>query len=318
MKKISVVIPCYNDSKSIFQLRERLVKVFTEKLPQYNYEIIYVDDCSPDDTWEEIKKVCSQDKKCKGVRNVRNFGIVRNSFSALTYGSGDATFLLFGDLQDPPEYLPLFVEEWENGHQVVAGARQNTYTGVLLKIIRKIYYGLMEKLTNRKIASGVSFYGLYDRSFIDILKQIEDVQPVLNGIIAEYAPNLKIIDVKQEASVRGKSNIKFWGRYDIAMMNLTSYSKFLLRIVTLIGAVIGVLSIFFTTFVLIQKLVFWDTFAFGIPVIICGVFFFGGVQLFFLGIVGEYVLSINNRSMKRPITVAGEKVNFDEVVSNNI
>ena len=312
MKKISVVIPCYNDSKSIIQMRERLVQIFTNHLPHYDYEIIYVDDCSPDETWSEIKKVCVNDAKCKGIRNARNFGLVRNSFSSLLYGSGDVVFLIFGDMQDPPEYLPEFVDHWENGHMVVSGARQNSYTGTILQIIRKLYYAMMERLTNNKIVSGVNFFGLYDKSFIEILKQIEDVQPVLNGIITEYARNLKIVDVVQEKSTRGKSNINFWGRYDLAMMNLTSYSKMFLRMITFVGAGFGLFSILFSLYVLVQKLLFWDNYAVGIPALTCGVFFLGGVQLFFLGIIGEYLLSVNNRSMKRPLVVISDRINFDE------
>ena len=314
MKKISVVIPCYNDSSSISMMRERLTQIFLNQLQQYDYEIIYVDDCSPDNekTWNEIKRTCYVDKKCKGIRNTRNFGSVRNSFSSLLYGEGDATFFLFGDLQDPPEYLPEFIKYWEAGYKVIVGARQNSYTNLLLRLMRKFYYFIIEKLTNKKITSGVSFFGLYDRSFLQILEKIEDIQPVLNGIITEYAPNLKIIDVRQEKSARGKTNVNFWGRYDLAMINMTSYSKMLLRAATFIGAILGLISIMFSFFVFIQKLILWDTFSAGIPALICGVFFLGGLQLFFLGVMGEYILSINNRSIKRPVTVVAERINFDD------
>jgi glycosyltransferase involved in cell wall biosynthesis len=312
MKKISVVIPCYNDSNSIAQMRKRLKRVFSESLPDYDYEIIYVDDCSPDNTWEEIQKVCVTDNKCKGIRNIRNFGFARNSFSALTYGNGDATFFLYGDMQDPPEYLPELVSHWENGHMVVVGARMNSYTGKFLSFLRNFYYNTMEKLTNKKIVKGVAFYGLYDKSFIDILDKIEDVQPVINGIIGEYAGNVKLVNIMQEKGGRGKSNINFWGRYDLAMVNLTSYSKMLLRTVTFIGAFFGFLSIAFSLFVFVFKLLNWDAYSVGIPALTCGVFFLGGMQLFFLGIIGEYVLSINNRSMKRPLTVIAERLNFDD------
>jgi len=312
MTKISVVIPCYNDSKSIMLLRDRLTAIFTGQLPQYDYEIIYVDDCSPDDTWSEIQQVCVIDHKCKGIRNARNFGLVRNSFSSLLYGNGDAVFLVFGDLQDPPEYLPEFIKHWESGNKVVVGARKNSYTSLILRLLRKFYYRMMEKLTKNKIVSGVNFFGLYDRSFIRVLEQIEDVQPVLNGIIAEYAGDLKVVDVTQDKSARGKSNINFWGRYDLAMMNLTSYSKLFLRMVTFIGVGFGLFGVLFSLWVFIQKVLYWDNYSAGIPALICGVFFLGGLQLFFLGIIGEYLLSINNRSMKRPLVVVSERINIDE------
>ncbi len=313
MKKISVVIPCYNDSNSIAQMCERLVKVFVEQLPQYDYEIIYVDDCSPDNnkTWYEIRKVCKMDKRCKAVRNARNFGFYRNVFAAMRYGTGDATFMLFGDLQDPPEYLPEFVKYWEKGSRVVVGQRGNSYNKPLIRLARKVYYKAITKLSNNTQIEGLSGFGLYDRSFVKILDDIEDIQPILTGIITEYVRDIKVIPVVQEKGGRAKSNLNFWGKYDGAMMSITSYTKTLLRMATFIGALVGVLSVLYALFIVGYKILFWDTFEYGIPSLIAGMFFLGAVQLFFLGILGEYVLSINNRSMKRPLVVVDECLNFE-------
>ena len=311
MKKISVVVPCYNDSSSIVQLRERLLKVFSEQLPQYEYEIIFVDDCSPDNTWSVIKNTCASDVKCKGVRNARNFGVIRNLFAAMKYGTGDAVFMVFGDLQDPPEYLPEFIKQWENGSQVVVGQRSNTYNKRLTRFARWLYYRLIKKLSNKQLLEGVNGFGLYDSSFIKILSDIEDIQPVLPGIITEYAQRVVFVPVHQEKGMRGTSGINFWNRYDIAMMSLTSYTKSLLRIVTFIGAIIGTLSLLLAFWILIHKLIAWDSFLLGLPILTVGMFFLGAVQLFFLGIIGEYVLSINNRSIKRPIVVIDETINFE-------
>ena len=313
MKKISVVIPCYNDSNSIKNMHRRLIDIFSNDLSTYNYEIIFVDDRSPDNTWDKIREVCSIDPKVRGVRNLRNFGYYRNVFAALSYGkNSDATFLLFGDLQDPPEALVSFVKHWQEGYKVVVGARANSYNSFFIRILRRSYYRLITKLTNNTHAKGVSGYGLYDKNVIDIFKEIDDIQPFLPGIIAEYIRDIKIIPIVQEEGGRGKSNFNFWGRYDGAMMSITSYTKLLLRLATFAGAMIGVFSFLFAIFIVIQRLVFGHVFDVGIPSIIAGVFFLGAVQLFFLGILGEYVLSINNRTMKRPIVVIDEKIN-DEV-----
>jgi len=314
MKKISVVIPCYNDSASVVQMYERLTCVFKSELHEYDYEIIYCDDYSPDNgkTWEEIKKVCELDKKCRGVRNVKNFGIYRNPFAAMMYGTGDVTFMIFGDIQDPPEYLPEMVRYWEEGYKVVVGVRPNQYYGFFTNILRKVYYWLISKLSNNHQIVGANGFGLYDKSFVDILHKIDDVQPILTGVVTEYGSNIKLIYIKQEKGGReGKSNLNFWGKYDAAMVSITSYTKMLLRLITFIGLIVGTMSIIFAIIIFVQKLLNWDAFLLGIPALTVGMFFLGAIQLFFLGIIGEYVLAINNRSMKRPLVVTGEKVNFD-------
>jgi hypothetical protein len=230
---------------------------------------------------------------------------------SMKYGDGDAVFMIFGDLQDPPEVLPEFVEHWERGHKVVVGARSNSYNKYFIRVMRKAYYKIITRLSGNRQIEGISGFGLYDRKFVDILEDIDDIQPVLPGIITEYVRDIKIIPVRQEKGGRGKSNLNFWGKYDGAMMSITSYTKSLLRAVTFVGAVMGFLSIMYAAFIFVYKLLFWDVFAFGIPALTVGLFFLGAVQLFFLGILGEYVLSINNRSMKRPLVVVDEKLNFD-------
>jgi glycosyltransferase involved in cell wall biosynthesis len=312
MSKISVVIPCYNDSKSITQMHERLTAVFKNDLPQYDYEIIFVDDRSPDGTWEEIKKVCAVDTKIKGIRNTTNFGFYRNVFSSMKYGNGDAVFMIFGDLQDPPEVLPEFVKRWEAGCKVVVGARSNTYSKRFIAFARSIYYKLLYFLSNRRQIEGTSGFGLYDRSFIEVLRDIDDIQPVLTGIITEYVKDVEIIPVLQEKGGRAKSNLNFWGKYDGAMITITSYTKFLLRLCTFVGITIGCLSLMFAILVLFLKLTSLYPYPVGIPSITVGMFFLGAVQLFFLGILGEYVLSINERSMKRPLVVVDERLNFED------
>jgi glycosyltransferase involved in cell wall biosynthesis len=313
MKKISVVIPCYNDSNSIVSMYDRLIMVFRNNLCTYDYEIIYADDCSPDEgkTWGEIKSVCKLDPEhVKGVRNTKNFGFYRNCFETMKYGNGDAVFMVFGDMQDPPEALPEFVKYWEDGYKVVVGQRLNSYNKALIRLGRKIYYRVLSRLSNNKHIEGVSGYGLYDKSFVKILYGIEDTQPIIPGIVGEYVSDVKIIKICQQRGGRAKSNLNFWGKYDGGMMTITSYTKSLLRMVTFIGLAVGILSAIYALYIVIYKILFWDNFAHGIPSLLTGMFFLGSVQLFFLGIVGEYILSINNRSMKRPLVVVDEKINF--------
>ncbi len=312
MKKISVTIPCWSEEKSIHQMYERLINVFHEELPQYDYEIIFVDDYSPDNTREEIRKLCAVDKKVKAVFNARNFGFSRNVFATLQYGSGDATFMLFGDLQDPPELLPEMVKRWEAGSKVVIGQRTKGNENPIMYSMRKVYYKLMELLSDSKQIEHFNGFGLYDKSFIDVLKKLDDPMPYLKGIISELAIEQSIVPYEQAASLRGKSGANFLKNYDLAMQGITSYTKILMRIATFLGAGLGIISAIFAIFVLISKLCNWGLYPYGTATIIIGVFFIGAVQLFFMGILGEYVLSINTRSMKRPLVIVGEKINFEQ------
>lgn len=312
MKKISVVIPCYGEEKSVHLMYDRLLTVFKNNLANYDYEIIFVDDCSPDDTWNKIKEVCKSDSKVKGVHNACNFGFTRNVFATLKYGIGDATFMIFGDLQDPPELLPEFVKKWEEGYKTVIGQKNVSDENKIMFFFRSIYYRLIGKLSSTKQIEHFNGYGLYDKSFIETIKQIEDPAPYLKGIVAEFSSDIYVMHYHQQESNRGSSGFNFFKLYDVAMLGITSYTKTLMRIATFIGTIIGILSGLFALFIFINKLINWNSYPIGIPTIICGIFFIGAVQLFFTGILGEYILSINTRSMKRPLVVIGEKVNFDE------
>ncbi|WP_040658605.1 glycosyltransferase family 2 protein [Oscillibacter ruminantium] len=318
MKKISVTIPCWAEEKSVRQMYERLTKVFREQLPQYEYEIIFVDDCSPDHTQDEVRKLCEEDKRVKGVFNARNFGFTRNVFETLTYGNGDATFMLFGDLQDPPEMLPKFVAEWEAGHKVVVGQKTSSRENPLMYFCRSVYYKIIEKMSDSRQIQHFNGFGLYDRAFIDVMRQIDDPIPYLKGIVSEFGMNLSVIQYEQAASLRGKSGFNFFKYYDVAMLGITSYTKVLMRIATFIGAILGIFSVCLAIFVLITKLLNWNAYPYGTASILIGVFFIGAVQLFFVGILGEYILSINTRSMRRPRVVVGEKINFESTQTGDL
>lgn len=309
-KKISVVVPCYNDSRSIRNMRDRIKTVFINELQNYDYEIIYSDDCSPDDTWDEIEKICKEDSKCKGVHNFTNFGPDRNIFQSMKYGYGDAVFMIFGDLQQPPEALPEFVKYWEEGYDTVIGIHENTKDKGLLSICRKFYYWFSIRASNNRLIANFDNFGLYDKGVIDAIRSIENVQPSVPGILAEYGGKIKRVMVEQNESERGKSNFNFFRKYDVAMVNITSYTKILLRAATFIGSIVGLLSIIFAFATVVLKVLYWDSYPMGIPSIIAGIFFLGGIQLFFLGIMGEYIMSINERSMKKPTVVCDKTINM--------
>lgn len=291
---------------------DRLTKVFCEQLPQYDYEIIFVDDYSPDNTREEIRKLCNEDKHVKAIFNARNFGFNRNVFASLQYGTGDATFMLFGDLQDPPEILPQMVEKWEQGYKVIIGQKTKSNESRLMYSLRTVYYKLIRALSDSKQIQHFNGFGLYDRDFIDVMCQIDDPNPYLKGLVSEFGMNMYILPYEQAESLRGKSGFNFMKYYDVAMLGITSYTKILMRIATFIGVILGLFSVCLAIFVFITKLLNWNAYPYGTASILIGVFFIGAVQLFFTGILGEYILSINTRSMRRPLVVVGERINFED------
>lgn len=312
-KTISVVVPCYNEGQSVIAMYDRLTAVFENSLPSYNFEIIYADDFSSDDTRDLIRELAKKDSRVKGVFNARNFGFHRNVFSSLTYGSGDATFLLFGDLQDPPENLPEFVVKWEEGAKVVIGQRRSSDEGFVMRTCRRAYYTLIDWFADTPQIDRFTGYGLYDVQFIDILRQIGDTQPFFKAVVAEYGIDLAVVTYDQAQSARGKSNFNFLKNYDFAMQGITASTKLLMRLATFIAAAIGVICLVIALFVLGRKLVDWNAYPVGEASRTVGMFFLGAIQLFFIGILGEYILSINSRMGSKPRVVVGERLNFDIV-----
>lgn len=291
---------------------DRLTKIFHEQLPQYNYEIIFVDDYSPDNTRNEIRKLCKEDKHVKAVFNAKNFGFTRNVFASLLYGTGDVTFMLFGDLQDPPELLPKTVEKWEQGYKVIIGQKTKSNESRLMYSLRTVYYKLIGALSDSKQIQHFNGFGLYDKEFIDVMRKIDDPNPYLKGLVSEFGINMYILPYEQAESLRGKSGFNFMKYYDVAMLGITSYTKILMRIATFIGVILGLFSVCLAVFVFITKLLNWNAYPYGTASILIGVFFIGAIQLFFTGILGEYILSINTRSMRRPLVVVGERINFED------
>lgn len=311
-KKISVIVPCYNEEKTVKEVYDRLNALFRSELVAYDYEIIYVDDYSSDHTRIEIEQLCKVDKKVKAVFNARNFGFHRNVFQSYQYATGDCAFMMFGDLQDPPEMLPVFVRKWEEGYKCVVGQKEKSEEGALKNSLRRLYYKIINIFSDSKQLELVNGFGLYDRAFLNVLKGIEDTVPFFKSILNEYGMDLCLVKYKHQASKRGKSNFNFWKNYDFAMHGLTSSTKLLMRLATFISIFIGTICLGYTAYVFIRKLLYWDTYPLGSASIMIGVFFLGSVQLFFIGILGEYILSINERVSKKPRVVVEKRINFEE------
>ncbi len=309
--KIGVVIPTRNEEGNVERIYERLTEIFRKELPQFDYEILYIDNKSTDRTREILEALCKRDKHVKCIFNVHDFEFFRSVYHGMTQSDGDATFLINCDMQEPPEMLVDFVREWQAGTAVVLGIKQKSKDPLWIQCLRKAYYWTVGCLAESKQIANCNGFGLYDRSYIQILRDLDDRDPYPKNLVAEYAPSLKTFPYYQERRKSGHGTTNFFRLYDFAMTGITSTSKVVLRMCTFIGMLVSLIAIVIGISAVISKLTHWDSFQIGIAGIATGVFFLGGVQLFFLGILGEYILSINTKVTRRPVVVEERRINFD-------
>ena len=310
MKKISVIIPTYNEEENVPVLCPILVNIFTEQLPQYDYEIIFIDNDSQDLTREKLKELCSLNPKVKAIFNAKNFGQMKSPYYGLIQTTGDCTILMCADLQDPPQMIVDFIREWEQGFKIVTAIKHKSQENSLMYLMRTIYYKVIKSISEAEHIEHFTGFGLYDKQFIEVLRQIRDPLPYLRGIVGELGFRRKDIYYEQQKRQFGKSNNNWYSLYDIGMLGITSYSKIALRLATFLGFIISGISFLIAVIYFVLKLTNWDTFQLGLAPMVIGIFFLGSVQLFFIGLLGEYILNINARVIKRPLVVEEDRINF--------
>ena len=310
MKKISIVIPTYNEEENVEPLSKEIVAVFENKLAYLDYEIIFIDNYSKDSTREVIKRICAENPKIKAIFNARNFGHIRSPFYAITQTDSDASILMCADFQDPVAMIVDFVKEWENGYKIVIGIKHKSKENKLMYFFRSAYYKIIKKAAEVEQIEHFTGFGLYDRAFVDVLRELDDPMPYMRGIVAELGFERKEINYEQLKRRAGKTKNNWYTLYDIGMIGITSYSKIIMRLATIFGFIFSGISMFVALAYLILKLMFWDRFPAGTAPILIGVFLFGSLQLFFIGFLGEYILNINSRVMKRPLVIEEKRINF--------
>lgn len=315
MKKISILIPCYNEVENVDLMAMAVTNVMTEALPQYDYELLFIDNCSTDGTRDKLEKLCGDDKRIKAIFNVTNFGQFNSPFHGMCQTTGDCTISMCCDFQDPVEMIPTFVHEWEQGHKIVSGIKSTSKENGFIYWLRSCYYKLIKNMSDVKMIEHFTGFGLYDKSFIAILKELNDPVPFLRGIVAEYGSgfNRKEIFYEQAKRRAGKTHNNFFSLYDAAMLSITSYTKVGLRIATLLGFLSSGISMLIALVYLIMKLCNWDNFQAGNAPMVLGVYILGSIQLFFIGLIGEYILNINTRVIHRPLVVEEKRLNFENV-----
>lgn len=310
-KKISILIPCYNEEENIVDILNATA-LQMKQLSQYDYEIVVIDNCSKDKTQQLIRDVCSKDRRIKAIFNVKNFGQFNSPYYGLTQCSGDCAIPLCADFQDPVEMIPVFVKYWEEGYQIVYGVKTSSKESRLMYSLRSIYYKLIKKYSSVEQIEHFTGYGLYDKKFLDVLRNLNDPTPFFRGIVGELGGKCKSVEYEQQKRRAGKTHNNWYSLYDAAMLSFTSYTKIGLRMATFLGVGISLISLIVALVYFLIKLFNWYGFDAGQAPILIGMFFLGSVQLIFLGVIGEYILSINQRIMNRPLVVEEERINFDE------
>lgn len=309
MKTISIVLPCYNEEANIALLYEQLQKV-TKPIHNYAFEFVFIDNASQDQTVPLLKDLAKEDSRIKLIINVRNFGHIRSPYHAMMQTTGDATILMATDLQDPPNMIPEFIKKWEEGFKVVAAIKPVSQESKIMFQIRKFYYRFVTRISETKLIQNFTGFGLYDKKVIAALKKLEDPYPYFRGLISELGFKVAEVPFNQPRRIRGITKNNFYTLYDIAMLGITSHSKVPLRLATIAGFGLSILSFGLSILFLILKLLFWNSFSMGVAPILIGLFFFSSVQLFFIGLVGEYIMAIHTQVLKRPLVVEEERINF--------
>lgn len=307
-KLISIVTPCYNEEDNIEELYHRIAKVMTS-LP-YDYEHICIDNCSTDGTIRKIKEIASRDKRLKLIVNARNFGHIRSPYYGLLQSKGDACVLIASDLQDPPEMIAEFIQKWEQGYKTVLAVKPESAESKLMFALRRAYYKVISKISEVPLVQNATGAGLFDRMVIDILRSIQDPYPYFRGLLCEIGFPIATVPFKQPRRLRGVTKNNFYTLYDIAMLGITNHSKIPLRLMAMSGFILAFFSLLTAIFFLFVKLLYWDSFQLGTAPILIGVFFFGAIQAFFIGVLGEYVGSIHTQVRNMPLVVESERINF--------
>ena len=310
MKHITVVTPCYNEEENVEEVYRQARAVF-ETIEGVTYEHLFIDNFSSDRTPEILRAMAAADRNVKVILNARNFGHIRSPYHGLLQARGDAAILLVADLQDPPELMTAFVEHWHNGAKLVVGVKPTADESGLMFAIRRAYYRTVTRIADVKLIQNFTGFGLYDRQVLEELRRIDDPYPYLRGLVSEVGFEAVQVPYNQPRRKRGITKNNFYTLYDIAMLGITSHSRVPLRIATMVGFALSGVSLGVSLLYLILKMLFWSEFSMGTAPILIGMFFFASVQLFFIGLLGEYVGAILTHVMKRPLVVERERLNFD-------
>jgi len=299
---VGLVLPCYNEAGNVEELHDRLVAVFAG-LPDYTFEMLFIDNASTDGTAAALAALAARDPRVKVIENARNFGHIRSPFHALMEAPGDCVISMCTDLQDPPELIPKFLEAWEQGASVAVGQKRTSAESPLFWAVRSLYYRIARSIAEVPLLEHVTGFGLYDRRVLEIMRAYDDPYPYVRGLISEIGLPISIIQYDQPLRKRGITKNNFFTLFDMAMLGITSHSKVPLRLATLAGFTLSAVSLLVAILFLVLKLCFWYSLPAGYAPAVISIFFLASVQIFLIGLVGEYVGAVLTQVRHRPLVV---------------
>lgn len=313
-KMVSVVVPTFNEEPNINNIYERVTKVFEKELPEYTLSLLFIDNASTDGTRALIRMLCEKHENVQAIFNATNFGFSKSTFYGLSQAEGDCAVLMYADMQDPPEVIPAMVRKWEEGNKIVIGIKSKSKESKLMYAIRGVYYSILDKIADTEHIKQFDGFGLYDKDFINVLRNLKDPMPYLRGLVSEIGYKHATVEYIQDVRKEGKSTFSLMKYYDVAMLGITSSSKAIMRMATFLGMGLGLISLIVAIATFVIKICNWEYFDAGTAAILVGIFFIGACQLFFLGFLGEYILNINVRTMNHPIVIEDERINLSREV----
>lgn len=310
-KKVFIISGCKNEAGNVSELYARVAAIFSNELSRLDFELLFIDNASTDSTVAEIKSICARDKRVKLIVNMRDFGTNKSGHHALMQADGDAVVGMASDLEDPPEAIVQFVEYWEKGWPIVLAQKASSNESRTFFLLRSLYYKILNRLSDVKFVENATGFGLYDRRVVEEVKKINDPHAYFRGLICELGFDIKLVSFNQVKRTRGVTKNNFWSLVDIAISAVTRHSRVPLRLATVAGVFTGFASLLVGAIYLLYKLVFWETFAVGIGPMVIGMFFLSGVQLVFIGVIGEYLGTLYSLVEKKPTVIERERVNFE-------
>lgn len=303
------MVPCYNEEENVVAISKAIINELS-KLKNYDYELMFIDNCSTDNTRQLIREICKNDKHIKAIFNVKNFGQFNSPYHGMCQLDGDCVITMCCDFQDPVELIPKFIKCWEEGYQIVCGVKTSSKENRIVYWLRSVYYRLIKKFSSIEQIEHFTGFGLYDKSFIDVLRNLKDPTPFIRGIVAELGGKRIEVEYEQPKRRAGKTHNNFYSLYDAAMLSFTSYTKIGMRLAVFVGLFFAFVSFVVGLVYLVMKLIYWDRFVAGQAPTIIILSMMCSTILVFLGIMGEYILAMNQRIMNRPLVVEEERINF--------
>ncbi|MEO6235397.1 MAG: glycosyltransferase family 2 protein [Vicinamibacterales bacterium] len=310
-RTVTILTPCYNEAENVAALYERVRAVF-EPLAGCTYEHLFIDNASTDDTVGILREICARDRGVKVIVNTRNFGHVRSPIHALLQCHSDAVIILAADFQDPPEVIPALLERWRAGFKVVLAVKRASEESTLMFAIRGVGYRIVDRLSEVKQVRNNTGFGLYDKAFVSVLRTLPDPYPYFRGIVAELGFRYATVPYTQPRRIRGVTKNNLYMLYDLGVQGIVNHSKIPLRLAAIIGFISSVVSLAAALVYFVMKMLFWYDLPIGVAPVIIGLFCVASVQLFFMGVLGEYVGSIYTQVRNRPLVVEQERINFDD------